>query len=157
MLTSTMNCTRCNGAGLVDHWRRDGSKVTCTCCDGRGTFEAPDLEQLCIAIKGRKPGTLRSKRPDDARAWFLWRMCRFHSGKDVTLPMTASLAVDGDPFVPTLDAAARVIAQHLTGKDSIGSARWRHAMHGETPADPSILSRPVTDGGKPFEESLELE
>ena len=157
MSTSTMNCTRCNGTGLVDHWRRDGSKLQCDCCDGRGTFEAPDLEQLCAAIKGRKPGTLRSKRPDDARAWFLWRMCRFHSGKDVTLPMTASLAVDGDPFVPTLDAAARVIAQHLTGKKSIGSARWRHAMHGETLADPSILSMPVADGDKPFEERLELE
>ena len=157
MSTSTMNCTRCDGTGLVDHWRRDGSKLQCDCCDGRGTFEAPDLEQLCIAIKGRKPRTLRSKRPDDVRAWFLWRMARFHCGQDTCLPMTASLAVDGDPFVPTLDAAARVIAQHLTGKESIGSARWRHAMHGETPADPSILSMAVADGNKPFEESLELE
>jgi len=157
MSTSVLNCTRCDGAGLVDHWRRDGSKVDCTCCDGRGTFEAPDLVQLCAAIKGRKPRTLRSKRPDDARAWFLWRMCRFHLGKDTCLPMTASLAVDGDPFVPTLDAAARVIALHFTGKESIGSARWRHAMHGETPADPSILSMAVTDNDKPWCERLELE
>ena len=157
MSTSTMNCTRCDGAGLVDHWRGDGSKLQCDCCDGRGTFEAPDLEQLCAAIKGRKPRTVRSKRPEDPRAWFLWRMVRFHTGQDTCLPMTASLAVDGDPFVSTLDAAARVIAQHLTGKESIGSARWRHAMHGETPADRSILSMPVTDGDKPFEESLELE
>ena len=84
-------------------------------------------------------------------------MVRFHTGKDVTLPMTASMAVEGDPFVPTLDAAAVVIAQHFTGKESIGSARWRNAMHGETPADTSILSMPVTDGDKPFEERLELE
>ena len=70
--------------------------------------------------------------------------------------MTASMAVDCDPFKPTLDAAAVIIARHFTGKDSIGSARWRHAMHGETPADASILDMPVTDADKPFEESLEL-
>ena len=156
MSTSTMNCTRCHGAGLVDHWRRDGSKVSHLLRWSRH-FEAPDLEQLCAAIKGRKPRTVRSKRPDDPRAWLLWRLIRFHTGKDVTLPMTSTLANEGDPFVPTIDAAARVIAQHFTGKDSIGSARWRHAIHGESPADLAILSIPVTNGDKPFEESLELE
>ena len=157
MSTSVLNCTRCGGIGEVDHWRNDGTKVPCTCCDGRGTFEAPDLEQLCAAIKGRKPRTVRSKRPEDKRAWLLWRLVRFHSGKDVTLPMTSTLANEGDPFVPTIDAAARVIAQHFTGKESIGSARWRHAIHGESPADLAILNMPVADGDKPFEERLELE
>ena len=157
MSTSVLNCTRCGGLGEVDHWRRDGSKLPCDCCDGRGTFEAPDLEQLCAAIKGRKPRTVRSKRPDDPRAWFLWRMVRFHTGKDATLPMTATIAIEGDPFKPTLDAAAKIIARHFTGKESIGSARWRHAMHGETPSDLAILNMPVADGDKPFEESLELE
>ena len=156
MTLSTLNCTRCNGAGEVEHWRHDGTMVPCDCCDGRGTFEAPDLEQLCAAIKGRKPRTVRSKRPDEPRAWFLWRMVRFHTGKDVTLPMTATMAIEGDPFKSTLDAAALIIAHHFTGKDSIGSARWRHAMHGESPADPAVLSLPVFDGDKPFEESLEL-
>ena len=87
MSTSVLNCTRCGGIGQVDHWRQDGTKLPCDCCNGRGTFEAPDLEQLCAAIKGRKPRTVRSKRPDDPRAWFLWRMVRFHTGKDVTLPV----------------------------------------------------------------------
>ena len=157
MSTSVLNCTRCGGIGQVDHWRNDGTKVQCTCCDGRGTFEAPDLEQLCAAIKGRKPRTVRSKRPDDPRAWFLWRMVRFHTGKDVTLPMTATIAIEGDPFKPALDAAAKVIAMHFTGKESVGSARWRHAIHGESPADLAILNMPVVHGDKPFEESLELE
>ena len=53
--------------------------------------------------------------------------------------------------------AAKVIAMHFTGKESIGSARWRHAIHGESPADLAILNMPVTDGDKPFEERLELE
>jgi len=156
MLPSVLNCTRCDGAGEVDHWRKDGTLVPCTCCDGRGTFDRPDLVQLCTAIKGRKPGTVRSKRPDDVRAWFMWRMFRFHSGKDVTLPMTATIAIEGDPWKSTLDAAAEMIAKHFTGRESIGSARWRHAIHGE-PSDPAVVNMPVTDGDKPWCERLELQ
>jgi len=157
MENKTLNCTRCDGVGEVDHWRRDGTKVSCTCCGGRGIFERPDLVELCRAIKGRKPCTVRSKRPEEPRAWFLWRMVRFHTGKDVTLPMTASIAIEGDPFKPTLDVAARMIAAKFTGQESIGSARWRHAMHGETPADSAVLDMPVTDNDKPWCERLELE
>ena len=71
--------------------------------------------------------------------------------------MTSTLMNEGDPFVPTIDAAARVIAKHFTGKESIGSARWRHAIHGESPADLAILNMPVAPADKPFEERLELE
>ena len=152
----TLNCTHCHGAGETKHWRNDGTMRVCSCCDGRGTFESPDLKQLCEAIKGRKPRTVRSRRPEDPRAWFLWRMVRFHNGQDVTLPMTATMAVDGDPFKPTLEIAAQMIAKHFTGKTSIGSARWRHAIHGETPADTAVLDMPVCDGNKPFIEMQEL-
>ena len=149
MSRPTLNCTNCHGAGETEHWRKDGTMRVCSCCDGRGTFEAPDLKQLCEAIRGRKP-------PEDARAFFLWRMVRFHSGADVTLPMVATMNVDGDPFKPTLEIAAQMIAEHLTGKPSIGSARWRHAIHGEIPADPAVLDMPVCDGNKPFIEMQEL-
>jgi hypothetical protein len=71
--------------------------------------------------------------------------------------MTSSLAISPDPFKPTLEIAAEMIARHLTGKESIGTARWHHAIHGDIPADPSILDMAVTDGGKPFAERLELE
>tara|TARA_Y100000004_G_scaffold190198_1_gene246976 strand:+ start:199 stop:666 length:468 start_codon:yes stop_codon:yes gene_type:complete len=153
----TLPCNTCEGAGEVLHWRKDGTKVTCSDCEGRGFFESPDLVQLSKAIKGRKPGTVRSKKPEDCRAWFLWRMVRFHSGQDVTLPMTATMAISGDPFKPTLEIAAEMIARHLTGKESIGTARWHHAIHGDTPADASILDMPVANGDKPFAERLELE
>ena len=154
MSDSVLNCTRCNGAGQVKNWRGDGTMISCDCCYGRGFFERPDLVQLSAAIKGRKPSTLRCKRPNDPRAWYLWRMVRFHSGKDVTLPMTASLSIHGDPFMPMLDQAAKLIAKHLTGRESIGSARWRHAMYGE-PADSAILSMPTFDKDKPAVEALE--
>ena len=153
----TLNCTNCHGAGETKHWRNDGTMRVCSCCDGRGAFESPDLKQLCEAIKGRKPGTVRSRRPEGSREWFLWRMTRFHNGQDVTLPMTATMAVDGDPFKPTLDAAAVMIAQHFTGKQSIGSARWRHAIHGEMPADPAVLDMPTFDSDKPMIERMEVQ
>ena len=153
----TLNCTHCHGAGETKHWRNDGTMRVCSCCDGRGTFDAPDLKQLCEAIKGRKPSTVRSRRPEGSREWFLWRMVRFHNGQDVTLPMTATMAVDGDPFKPTLDAAAVMIAQHFTGKQSIGSARWRHAIHGEMPADPAVLDMPTFDSDKPMIERMEVQ
>ena len=157
MSLSTLNCTNCHGAGETKHWRNDGTMRVCSCCDGRGTFESPDLKQLCEAIKGRKPRTVRSRRPAGSREWFLWRMVRFHNGQDVTLPMTATMAVDGDPFKSTLDAAAVMIAQHFTGKQSIGSARWRHAIHGEMPADPAVLEMPTFGSDKPMIERMEVQ
>ena len=122
MSTSIANCTRCNGAGQIEHWRHDGTMVTCHCCNGRGTFESPDLKQLCADIKRLQAKHCPQQAAEDPRAYFLWRMIRFHTGKDVTLPMTASMAVDHDPFKPTLEAAAVIIARHFTGRDSIGSA-----------------------------------
>jgi hypothetical protein len=84
-------------------------------------------------------------------------MTRFHNGQDVTLPMTATMAVDGDPFKPTLEIAAQMIAQHFTGKQSIGSARWRHAIHSEMPADPAVLDMPTFDSDKPMIERMEVQ
>ena len=56
MSTSVLNCTRCGGLGEVPHWRNDGTKLPCDCCDGRGTFEAPDLEQLlCCYQRSQAP------------------------------------------------------------------------------------------------------
>lgn len=153
----TLNCTNCHGAGETEHWRKDGTMRVCSCCDGRGTFESPDLKQLCEAIRGRKPRTVRSKRPEDPRAFFLWRMTRFHSGADVTLPVVATMDVDGDPFKPVLEIAAQMIAEHCTGKQSIGSARWRHAIHGEMPADPAVLDMPIFDSDKPMIERMEVQ
>ena len=154
-IMKTLPCNTCEGAGEVLHWRKNGTTVPCSDCEGRGCFESPDLVQLANTIKGRKPSTIRSKKPEDPRAWFLWRMVRFHSGQDVTLPMTATMAISGDPFKPTLEIAAEMIARHLTGKESIGTARWRHAVHGEVPDDPSIIDAPTFDENKPMIERME--
>ena len=75
----------------------------------------------------------------------------------MTLPMVATMNVDGDPFKPTLEIAAQMIAEHFTGKQSIGSARWRHAIHGEIPADPAVLDMPTFDSDKPMIERMEVQ
>jgi hypothetical protein len=113
-------------------------------------------------IKGRKPGTLRSRRPEPDRAYYVWRMARFHGGADVTMPMTASLAVAGDPYVPYLDVVADKVAEAVYGTARAGSIRWAGAMGYDTVAEPGLPASAypggpvVTDGDKPYSEQLEL-
>ena len=164
-----MACKHCKGHGhtlskgfTVDDRdsRRDypSKWKPCYDCNGTGWFHAPDLKALALAIKGRKLGTLRSKRPDDARAYFVWRLARFHGGQDTCLPMGAEMEIGGDPYKEILDTLAQMIAERLFGSGNFGRARWQAAMHGshtyaDVPAD--IQNMPVHDGNKPLSEMLE--
>ena len=168
--SSTLPCTRCNGSKMTRPIDIDEAKTiparSCPHCDGIGTFKQVDIKALLELIKGRKPGTLRSRRPDNSRAYYVWRMARFHGGADVTMPMTASLMVSGDPYVPLLDAVAEKVAQTVYGTDRAGAVRWAHAMghevsdaylRGEILPDSAYPGGPVvTDKHKPYSEMLEL-
>lgn len=166
---ATLPCGRCNGTKInvyegftaVDGTVYPRKEKPCLWCDGSGSFDKPDIAALIAAIKGRKPGKLRSKRPDDARAYFIWRMARFHTGDDVCLPMTAQLDVAGDPYRELLELVAEQVAQRLTGHTSAGRARWRSAMYGEAPQErympeSAFPGGPVADANKPDEELFEL-
>lgn len=152
-----LNCTKCDGSGQA----RSASTRPCPFCDGRGFFHTPDVTFLLQLIKGRKG--LRSKRPEGCnRAYYVWRMARFHGGADVTMPMTASLAVAGDPYVPLLDVVADKVAEHVYGTSRAGATRWANAL-GMTLAPEDNLPPSaypggpvVTDGNKPYSEQLEL-
>ena len=154
----TLPCTRCDGSGNS----RSNASRPCPYCDSKGWFHRPDVTFLIDQIKGRKPGTLRSKRPDQDRAYYVWRMARFHGGKDVTLPMTASFAVTGDPYVPYLDKVADAVANTVYGTDLAGSMRWAGALGYEVAPEPGLPSSAmpggpvVTDTHKPYTEQLEL-
>lgn len=162
-------CRHCKGAGHVlsrgfSYTLENGSRrhrptrwETCTYCDGAAWFHAPDLELLVKAVTGRKPRTLRSKRPDDARCYYVWRLARFHGGKDVCLPMGAEMEIAGDPFRDVLDELARLIAKAYFGSGNVGAARWQQAMYGSHSFDdlPPHIDGPVHDGCKPLEEMLE--
>lgn len=165
------NCTRCKGTGITvreafvgptgTHWPR--TEEPCPFCDGRGTFSPPDCAAIVKAIKGRKG--LRSKRPDDARAYYVWRFARFHGGADVNLPMMATFEVAGDPYVKHLDVLAELVAQRVYGTDKAAAMRWAHAMghevsdaylKGEILPPSAQPGGPVADSFKPMSEALEL-
>ena len=118
-----MPCKTCNGSGEVEHWRHDGTMKPCSDCNGRGHFYATKLVEILTAIQGRKRvysplhkqevNALRSKRPDDARANYVWRMARFHAGIDMSIPMMAAMDVSGDPYVKMLDHIALTYGKAL--------------------------------------------
>ena len=114
-------CTRCDGSGK-------GSTLypTCRFCKGTGYFDPPNLTEILqeIVIKGR----LRSSRPKDIRAYYVWRMARFHGGKDLTFPGTASMLIVGDPFIDELDQIADAVAKRAFGTDMAAALRWRNIL-----------------------------
>jgi len=162
-------CTKCKGAGHVlsmgyRYTKEDGTLMVvpikwkaCGHCDGVAWFHAPDLAALIKAVTGRKPRTLRSKRPDGTREYYVWRLARFHGGKDVCLPMVAEMDIAGDPYRDMLDELARIIAKAYFGNSNVGTARWQQALYGTHNFSdlPEQLDGPVHDGRKPLEEMLE--
>lgn len=165
-----MACSKCNGSGHslskgfsyfdeTSGKRKSFPSVwkQCMYCNGDGWFHAPDISLLIKAVTGRKPKTLRSKRPDDTRSYYVWRLARFHGGKDVCLPMMAEMDIAGDPYRDLLDTLARLIAQAYFGSGNVGTARWHQAMYGSHNFKdvPSCIDGPVYDSDKPEEEFLE--
>ena len=152
----SLPCNRCEGSGSS----RSGSGRPCPYCEGTGTFTNPDIEGIVKSIKGRKG--LRSKRPDGARAYYVWRMARFKGGADLTMPITASFEVAGDPYTPLLDVVADKVAERVYGTDRAGATRWAAALGYEVVPEPGLPASampggPVVMGGnKPYSERLEL-
>lgn len=167
MNTENRNCKRCDGTGINvsrgfttasgEHFPEIRSK--CWSCEGNGTFAPLDIPAILTEIKGRKG--LRSARPKSARAYYIWRMARFHGGVDVTMPVCASLDNDGDPFLKELDALADAVAKRVYGTDKAAAYRWGRAMgyslpdNGNLPAT-AYAGGPVVTAEKPLEEMMEL-
>jgi len=157
--TDRLPCTRCDGTKTLTYPGLDLPSRPCTFCDGSGHFDRPDVPALLQAIKGRKG--LRSKRPDSDRAYYVWRNVRFTAGIDVTMPVTASFAVTGDPYVPCLDLIVKSVAQRVYGVSGAGEARWLNALGYDTdttgmPASAQPGGPVVLDNNKPYSEQLEL-
>jgi len=166
--TDPLPCTRCEGTRVLSYpTMPDIPERPCPFCDDLGYYHKVDISFLIDQIKGRKPGKLRSKRPALPRAYYVWRMARFHGGVDVTMPMAASFEVTGDPYVPYLDEIAKVVAQKVYGTNAAGCLRWAHAMGHEVAdsyLDGTAIGPPsampggpvVMDGDKPMTEAAEL-
>jgi len=130
------NCTRCNGNGKCDFF---GKIKDCNACGGTGTF--PDLDEgiirgLIMATQGKNKGKLRASmvsplRNDGvtkARAYYVWRLARFHGGVDVTMPMAAGWCIMGDPYHQELEALSDKVAKENFGTNMAAALRWGRAF-----------------------------
>ncbi len=150
------------------HYPRHESQ--CNACWGEKQFSEPNYKEildLILSTKGKNKNKLRSTRPADNhniisdRAYYVWRMARFHGGADVTMPMSASLGVRGDPYRDILDKMADAVAKTSFGTNLAAAHRWGHALgylDRELPGlpDNAYSGGPVTDNNKPEEEQQEL-
>ena len=117
-------------------------------CDGSGYYEAPDFHRLFDMVKGKvglrfnrpyfaKGEKRKAMQPLDRiledRAYYVWRMVRFHSGIDVTLPVMAVSDVRHDPFKAELDKYIDELALKFYGSNMRGANRWRPLLVGDNP------------------------
>lgn len=145
-----LSCTICKGAKTVhfDGFTSVEGKVyppydrPCTSCQGQGVFPAldeaaiKDIVTRIVATRGKNKGRIRAsmtapfgnREAAEARAYYVWRLARFHGGKDMTLPMSADLVVRGDPFKKELDQLADTVAKHCFGTDMAAAQRWGKAL-----------------------------
>jgi hypothetical protein len=131
-IPATLPCKGCKGIGIKPALISDGKVLIkekqCFDCSGSGTFSAPDLTEIIALIKGRKG--IRSRRPDDRRAYYVWRLARFHGGQDMTMPVMAEMDSSSDPYKDLLDLWAQAVAKHVYGSGTTGTERWQRAMYG---------------------------
>jgi hypothetical protein len=111
----------------------------CRSCEGSGAFaefSEDAIRKLIMAGQGKNKGKLRASmvsplRKDGVeknRAYYVWRMARFHGGVDVTMPMMAGFCVMGDPYRDELDALADKVSKENFGSDLRGAMRWGRAF-----------------------------
>lgn len=119
-------CKNCESADYA----RPGD---CWGCRGARVFAAPDWRAIlapCVSSRLR----WRTAPPDrrDARAYYLWRMVRFHGGADVTLPWTAECLTRSDPWQPELDTFAHAVAAAVFpgSRGLSGTSRWGSLLVG---------------------------
>lgn len=177
-------CRRCKGSGRYTSrgfTAQDGTVYPettrpCSSCDGRGDFPAVSVESILTLISTGKKDARRFRKswPSKANVWrtrdaltcrayYVWRLARFHGGADVTMPMTAMTVVEGDPHRAVLDAMADVVARKVFGTDRAASARWGSVLgFSKGPAPEGLPASAyeggpvVTEGQKPWFEALEL-
>jgi len=157
--TASRACLSCKGSGLHHHEAFTSGTESfpakdyrCNACGGTGVFAAIAVPAILEAIRGRKG--LCSRRPEGARAYYVWRMARFHGGIDVTMPVVATMLSCGDPFRAEMDIMADAVAKRVYGTNLAGAHRWGMALEGLP--ETAYSSGPVLAGEKPDLELAEL-
>lgn len=156
-------CPSCEGTGKRERFGT-GQIIDCYECNGAGKFMAPNWSEIIgILFRTMKDGKKRwkakapnwRKMPDPLgpRCYFVWRMARFDGGKDVTLPVGASMTLGRDPYRDELEAFASMIAAAVFGSNKRGHARWHYALTGNVTE--GFVDGPTYDEDKPAYEVLE--
>ena len=131
-MAESRKCKACtNGIRIRQAFEFEGRhyperREKCLSCNGTGIFNPPDPIAIEEEIRGRKG--LRSQRPKSDRAYYVWRLARFHGGKDMTMPVMASVYIHGDPFVDELNKIADDTAKKYFGTDIAAAKRWGRAL-----------------------------
>ena len=134
------DCTRCKGTGISHHdgfTALDGTVYpsrdnVCPWCNGAKTFEPVDVRAIIEAIHNPRTKRIRTSRPTTGgnRAYYVWRLARFHGGVDVCLPVMAESLIEGDPFADELGMIAEKVAAFAFGT-SFGAVRaWSPVLRG---------------------------
>jgi hypothetical protein len=145
------NCTVCEGTG-VRRYSWETTDRVCYACDGKKTFAPLDVDSILAAIvgtRGKSKGKLLSSRPDrkkGGRAYFVWRLARFHGGADVCMPCMADVEVAGDPYKPELNLLAEAVAKRAFGTEMAAAFRWGRAL-GMVQSVPAGLPMSAYEGG----------
>jgi len=121
-------CLRCKGQKTIVNW--DKAIRPCTYCNGKGGFKEPNKDRI-LNNCGSNRGVIRSSRPKvdkGFRAYYVWRIARFHGGKDTRMPMCAEMDVQYDPFRPELEEMAQELAAKAFGTSYAGAMIWGRAL-----------------------------
>lgn len=175
-------CKRCKGTGIDQNvwFYNDVTKESgwkpgpCKECGATGKIAMPDFDAIFLIVTKGKKGTdkrsFRSAKPKfeneyknlaEGRAYFVWRLARFHGGQDVTMPVCAEMTITYDPYKDVLDQFASMLARSVFGTDMAGASRWMSALGYDVNVPEGLPASaysggPVADENKPAEEQLEL-
>lgn len=171
----TKPCAKCKGTGQYSHcWVNNTFQPgPCDRCGATGLQARPDTKAILALITKENKATgkrsFRKSKPDldeyrnilHGQAYYVWRMVRFHSGNDVTMPVCASSCVRNDSWIDLLDTMADLIAAKCFGTNIAAAYRWGNALGHSLPVPDNMPASahscgPVADEHKPESELAEL-
>ena len=106
------------------------------------------LKRAVFSTRGKRKGLVKTGKPKEYLYAYIWRMARFYSGDDVTLPMTAdydlvwglreltgndALSSYTHPEVRQIAKELDAVAEQLLVNQGIplrGLGRWAQAIYG---------------------------